>query len=246
MDTNEGTIFGLRAIMEAIAATVPIQKVYLQRGLKNPLYLQLEHLVRQKGISSTYVPVEKLDRLAKGNHQGAVASISPIAFEAFEPLIEGILKSKEHPLFLLLDHITDVRNFGAILRTAECCGVDAVIIPNQGAAPINSDTIKTSAGAAFKIPITRTHHLLDAIYHLQSAGVKIMAATEKTEELIYNVDLTTPLALIMGAEDKGIAPAILKTVDYKAKLPLLGTIDSLNVSVACGAFLYEIVRQRIQ
>jgi 23S rRNA (guanosine2251-2'-O)-methyltransferase len=245
MDNTDGTVFGIRTIMEAIATNVPLQKVYLQRGIKNPLFQKLENLIRENGISSSYVPIEKMERLSKGNHQGAIATISPVAFEAFEPLIERILQNKENPLFLLLDQITDVRNFGAILRTAECTGVDAVIIPNQGSAPLNPDAIKTSAGAAFMIPISKTNHLLDAIYYLQSVGVEVLAATEKTDELIYDLDLTKPLALIMGAEDRGIAPAILKTANYKAKLPLLGEIGSLNVSVACGAVLYEIVRQRI-
>ncbi|NNC70203.1 MAG: 23S rRNA (guanosine(2251)-2'-O)-methyltransferase RlmB, partial [Flavobacteriaceae bacterium] len=145
----------------------------------------------------------------------------------------------------LLDQITDVRNFGAILRTAECTGVDAVIIPSQGSAPLNADAIKTSAGAAFKIPICKVNHLLDAIYELQAEGIQIVTLTEKSDESIYDIDLTKPIALIMGSEHKGVSPAILKISDARVKLPLLGKIESLNVSVACGATLFEVVRQRM-
>ena len=159
-------------------------------------------------------------------------------------MIDEVLAKEEKPLFLLLDHITDVRNFGAIIRTAECTGVHGIIVPDTGSAPINATTIKTSAGAAFKIPISKVNHIKDALFHLQASEINIVAATEKTNDSIYQVDLNKPMALIMGAEDRGINPSILKMADYKVKLPLLGSIESLNVSVACGAFLYEIVRQR--
>jgi 23S rRNA (guanosine2251-2'-O)-methyltransferase len=230
--------------MEAIEANVPVHKVFLQRGIKGALAQQLEHLVRSKGISSSYVPSEKLDRLTTLNHQGAVAQISQVAFKEFETLAAEIISTVKNPLFLLLDQITDVRNFGAILRTAECCGVHAIVVPKQGAAPLNQDAIKTSAGAAFRIPIARTDHLLDAIYYLKASGVQTIAATEKASESIYNLSLTNPTAIVLGSEERGISPAVLKHVDQKASLPLLGEIGSLNVSVACGAFLYEVVRQR--
>jgi len=148
------------------------------------------------------------------------------------------------PLLLLLDNITDVRNFGAIIRTAECCGVDAIVIPNQGNAPLNAESIKTSAGAAFKVPICRVNHIKDAVFLLQASEIQIVAATEKTNNTLYTVDFKKPTALIMGSEDKGVSNAVLKLANFKVKLPLLGTIESLNVSVACGAFLYEAVRQR--
>ncbi|MFT6066630.1 MAG: 23S rRNA (guanosine2251-2'-O)-methyltransferase, partial [Polaribacter sp.] len=149
------------------------------------------------------------------------------------------------PLFILLDQLSDVRNFGAIIRTAECSGVDGIIIQNNGSAPVNAETIKTSAGAAFKIPICKVDHLKDALFLLQASDIKIVAATEKTENSIYDINFKQPIAIIMGSEHRGINPSILKMVDYKAKLPLLGEIASLNVSVACGIFLYETVRQRI-
>ena len=240
------TIFGLRAIIEAIDSGSTINKVYLQKGLRGSLFFELETLIKKEQITTSFVPVEKLDRLSKNkNHQGAVAQISPIAFADLEKLIDDSLEGTTSPLFLLLDQVSDVINFGAIIRTAECTGVNGIIIQQSGSAPINAETIKTSAGAAFKIPICRVNHIKDAIYTLQASDIKIVAATEKTEDLIYAIDLKQPIAIVMGSEHRGINPSVLKIVDYTAKLPLLGTIDSLNVSVACGAFLYETTRQRL-
>ena len=240
------TIFGLRAIIEAIDSGSTINKVYLQKGLRGSLFFELETRIKKERITTSFVPVEKLDRLSKNkNHQGAVAQISPIAFADLEKLTDDSLEGTTSPLFLLLDQVSDVRNFGAIIRTAECTGVNGIIIQQSGSAPINAETIKTSAGAAFKIPICRVNHIKDAIYTLQASDIKIVAASEKTEDLIYVIDLKQPIAIVMGSEHRGINPSVLKIVDYTAKLPLLGTIDSLNVSVACGAFLYETTRQRL-
>ncbi len=238
-------IFGLRAIIESVEAEKPINKVFLQKGLSGELYKQLESLVRKKKIPVSYVPPEKLNKLSPNNHQGAVALISPVAFQDFNELMGQVFNTTKKPLLLLLDQVTDVRNFGAIIRSAECAGVHGIIVPKTGSAPINSDTVKTSAGAVFNIPIAKVDHLKDAIYYLQGSDIQTVAATEKTEQTLYSVDLTKPTAIILGAEDKGISPAILKLVDQKAKLPLLGNIESLNVSVACGVFLYEVVRQRM-
>ena len=244
--TENTTIFGLRAIIEAIDSGSTLNKVYLQKGLRGSLFFELETLIKKERITTSFVPVEKLDRLSKNkNHQGAVAQISPIAFADLEKLIEDSLEHTASPLFLILDQISDVRNFGAIIRTAECTGVHGIIIQQSGSAPINAETIKTSAGAAFKLPICRVNHIKDAIYTLQASDIKIVAATEKTEDLIYAIDLKQPIAIVMGSEHRGINPSVLKIVNYTAKLPLLGTIDSLNVSVACGAFLYETTRQRL-
>lgn len=243
--TKENQIYGLHAIIKAIEAKQAINKVYLQRGLKGDLFKELEFIIRKNRISSSYVPIEKLNKLSEHNHQGAVATISSISFYDFEPLLEDILAKKSTPLFLLLDQVSDVRNFGAIIRTAECCGVDAIIVPKSGSAPLNDDAIKTSAGAAFNIPITKVDHIKDALFYLQASDVKTIAATEKTEKSIYSLNFKESCAIIMGSEGRGINPSILKMVDYKAKLPLLGKIESLNVSVACGVFLYEAVRQRL-
>ena len=241
---KETTIFGIRAIIEAIKSEENIDKVFLQKGLHGELFQELETLIRSKRLNASYVPVEKLNRLTQGNHQGAVAQIAPIAFYDIETLVENALESEKTPLFLLLDQLSDVRNFGAIIRTAECTGVTGIIIQKKGGAPINGDTIKTSAGAIFKIPICKVDHIKDAVFHMQASGIKVVAATEKAKHLIYDIELNEPCAIIMGSEGRGINPSVLKAVDEKAKLPILGDIESLNVSVACGAFLYEAVRQR--
>jgi len=243
MKNESSLIFGIRTIIEAINTGKTISKVYIQKGLSGHLFSELNSLIKKHNFPSSYVPVEKLNTLTKHqNHQGVVASISAVDFHQLEDIITE--NKSESPLYLLLDQITDVRNFGAILRTAECSGVNAIIIPNQGSAPLNADAIKTSAGAAFKIPICKVSHLLDAIYQFQAENIQIVAITEKTDNNIYQVDFSKPTALIMGSEHKGISPAILKIADTKAKLPLLGEIESLNVSVACGVALYEVVRQR--
>jgi 23S rRNA (guanosine2251-2'-O)-methyltransferase len=237
-------IFGIRAVIEAINAGESIDKVFLQKGLKGELFTELETLLRHRAVNSSYVPIEKLNRLTKKNHQGAVAQIAPVAFHDMETMVIDCMASGKTPLFLLLDQLSDVRNFGAIIRTAECTGVDAIIVQKKGGAPLNGDTIKTSAGAVFKVPICKVDHIKDAVFYMQASGIKVIAATEKTNNTLYELSLTEPCAIIMGSEGRGINPSTLKVVDEKAKLPLLGTIESLNVSVACGAFLYEAVRQR--
>ncbi len=238
-------IYGIRAVLEAINAGQPINKIFIQKGLKGDLYKELESSARKSGIGLSYVPVEKLNRLTRNNnHQGAVAQISPVEFHQFEELVEQVLNKEETPLFLMLDGVSDVRNFGAIIRTAECCGVHAIIVPKSGAAPITDDTVKTSAGAAFNVPIAKVDHLKDAIFYLQSSGIVVTGATEKADDEIYGIDFNQPTAIIMGSEEKGISPSTLNIIDHQAKLPLMGKIGSLNVSVACGVFLYEVVRQR--
>jgi 23S rRNA (guanosine2251-2'-O)-methyltransferase len=240
------TIFGIRTVIEAIQSKKDIDKVYIQKGLAGSLMQDLQSLVNKEGYNVSYVPIEKLNKLSPGNHQGVVAKISPVKFHEFEEIVQKVLETSDKtPLFLLLDQITDARNFGAIIRTAECCGVDAIVIQNKGGAPVNADTVKTSAGAVFNVPLCKVNHIKDAIYYLQSSGIKVVAASEKTESTLYNTIFKDPVALIMGSEEKGVSPSVLKIVDEKAKLPMYGTIASLNVSVACGAFLYEIIRQRL-
>ena len=237
-------IYGLRAIIEAVNYNEEIDKVFLQKGLKGDLMKELESLLRRNEINMVYVPIEKLNRLTKNNHQGAVANVSPIAFHTIEELVDKANEKEGPALFLLLDQLSDVRNFGAIIRTAECTGVDGIIVQKKGAAPVTADTIKTSAGAAYKVPIAKVDHLKDAVFYLQASGIKIVSATEKTNDSVYDVSFNQSIAIVMGAEDRGISPSILKASDYCAKLPLLGEIASLNVSVACAVFLYEAVRQR--
>lgn len=246
MKSNNATIFGIRALIEAIQAGKTLEKIYIQQNLQGNLFNELNLLIKDLHISNSYVPIEKLNKLSKNaNHQGVVAKISPINYTDLETLLNELSEQKIVPLFLILDQITDVRNFGAMIRTAECCGVNAIIIPNQGNAPLNADAIKTSAGAAFKVPICKVSHIKDALFLLQASDIQLVAATEKTTHTIYEADFTKPTAIIMGSEDKGISNSVLKLVEVNAKLPLLGTIASLNVSVACGVFLYEVVRQRM-
>lgn len=242
---KETKIFGLRAIIEAINTNKTIDKVFIQKGLRGELFQELNHLLRKESINTSYVPVEKLNRLTNKNHQGVVAQISPIEFYNLEDLVINVIESGKTPLFLLLDQISDVRNFGAMIRTAECTGVDGIIIQKKGGAPINGDTVKTSAGAVFNVPICKVDHIKDAMFHLQASGIKVIAATEKTDDTIYDISFAVPCAIIMGSEGKGISPSIIKLADNRAKLPMYGEIGSLNVSVACGAFLYETLRQRL-
>ena len=242
---KEHQIFGIRAIVEAILAGKAVDKVFIQKDISGELMKDLMKVMKRNDINFSYVPVEKLNRLTPNNHQGAVATISPIGFMDLETMVESVIATGKVPLFLILDQISDARNFGAIIRTAECIGVDGIIVQKAGSAPVNGDTVKTSAGAVFNVPICKVEHIKDAIFYLQGSGIKTVAATEKTEQNIYDITLTEGVAIIMGSEDRGINPSVLKIIDEKAKLPMFGTIGSLNVSVACGAFLYEAVRQRI-
>lgn len=242
MDKQE--IFGVRAIIECIEANQNLEKVYLLKDQRSPLFKQLENLLRERKVAHSYVPIERLDRFSNKNHQGAVATISPISYANLETLIEEVLAVDNTPIFLLLDNITDTRNLGAIIRSASATGVSGIILPQTGSARINSDTIKTSAGALFTVPIAKVDHLKDAIYLLQAHHIAPLAITEKAADTIYEKDLQKPVALIMGSEDRGISRGILNIVNEKAKLPMEGAIASLNVAVACGTVLYEIIRQR--
>ncbi len=242
-DTN--IIFGIYPIKEALKTKLTFDKVFVQKGIESSKIESIVKELEQENVAVSYVPIEKLNRLTKGNHQGIVALTSPVAFRPLENVVEQVMAQKENPLFIILDQITDVRNFGAILRTAECTGVDAVIIQKSGGAPVSGDTVKTSAGAVFKIPICKVEHIKDAIFYMQGSGISTLAATEKTQTNLFSLDLKKPLAVIMGSEEKGVSKSVLNLVDEKAALPLLGEINSLNVSVACGAILYEVVRQRL-
>lgn len=241
---KETHIYGIRAILEALQAGQEIDKIYLQKGLQGKLSQVLETLARKDGIRISYVPEQRLDRFRDRNHQGAVATISPVEFLEYQQLIDKTLAEKQAPLFLLLDGVSDVRNLGAIIRTAACTGVDGIILPASGSAPVTADTIKTSAGAVFKLPMAKAPHIKDAVFYLQAFGIQVVAATEKARDSVFDTDLCKGTAIIMGSEGKGVSPAVLKAADTTARLPMAGSIASLNVSVACGVFLYEVVRQR--
>ena len=237
-------IFGIRAIIEAVEAGKTIDKLFIQKGLHNDLFAELWKLVREKRINYKHVPLEKINRLTRKNHQGVFAFISPIDFHNIEDVVPALYEQGKNPLILVLDRITDVRNFGAIARTAECAGVDAIIIPEQNAAAINADAIKTSAGALHKITVCRTWNLKLAIQFMKDSGIQLVACTEKTQDNMYKPDYTPPTAIIMGSEEDGVSPEFLKMCDARAKIPMAGKIASLNVSVATGVILYEALRQR--
>lgn len=241
---KENIIFGIYPILEAIQAKVVIDKIFIQKESSNTKLEEIVSKLDSENVSIHYVPSEKLNRLTRSNHQGVVAYVSPISFTSLEDLVEVSLKKTDYPLFIVLDQISDVRNFGAILRTAECTGVSGVIVQKKGGAPITGDTVKTSAGAIFNVPIAKVDHIKDAIFYLQGSEINVVAATEKTNTSIYDVNFKQPTAIVMGSEGKGVNKSVLQLVNEKAALPLLGEINSLNVSVACGALLYEAIRQQ--
>jgi 23S rRNA (guanosine2251-2'-O)-methyltransferase len=238
-------IYGIHAILEAIESETNIEKVWLLKGNRGSLFQRLEQSLRQNNIPHSYVPKERLERFKNKNHQGAIATISKIEFIEVEELIESAFKNNDSPTFILLDGITDARNVGAILRSCAATGVNGLIIPQTGSAPINDATIKTSAGGAFKVPISRVNHLKDAVYLLKSYKTQIIAVSEKSNENLFNLKIEKSAAVIMGSEDKGIQSSLLKICDSSIKLPMEKGVDSLNVSVACGIVLYEKIRQQL-
>src|ERR1700744_4527898 len=238
-------VFGLRAVIEAIRAGKEIESLYIQRGLGGGLLNELKDLLTEYQITAQQVPVEKLNRLTQKNHQGVVAFISPIVYQKIEDIIPQIFEKGEVPLILVLDSITDVRNMGAIARTAECAGVHAIVIPAKGSAQINPDAIKTSAGALYKIPVCRHDNFMQTVRFLQESGLQLVCCTEKTKEYIYTPDYTGPTAIVMGSEEDGIRNEIIRIADHLAKIPMFGEIESLNVSVSTGIIIYEALRQRI-
>lgn len=237
-------IYGLRPIIEAINAGKEIDRVFIQNGLKNELFRELLALLKQNDIPYKIVPVFKLNRITRKNHQGVIAYMSPITFGNIEQIIPGLFEDAIDPFILILDKITDVRNFGAILRTAESTGVNAVVFSSHGSALLNSGTVKSSAGAIYNISICRSDNLKDTIDFLKNSGLKIISATEKDGELFFKADLKGPLAIIMGSESEGVSGEYLKRSDLKLMIPMLGSTASLNVSVAAGVLLYEAVKQR--
>lgn len=240
-------IFGLRPITEALLAGKGLERIYLQKGQRNSMTIEITEMAHKANIPVALVPPEKLDTLTRKNHQGAIAYLAAITYAPLDNIVATVYENGKTPLFLILDRITDVRNFGAIARNAECFGVDAIIIPSRGAAQINGDALKTSAGALNIIPVCRENNLKDTINFLQESGIQIVACTEKGTDDISSpgLDLTGPTAILMGSEEDGISPEYLKKSDFKVKIPLVGQIGSLNVSVASGIVLFEVLRQRL-
>ena len=238
-------IFGIRPVVEAIRSGKVFDKLFVQKNLMGDLLKELMQEIKDHRVVYTKVPVEKLNRLTRKTHQGVVGFISPIEFASIENIIDRCFATGKNPLLIVLDRITDVRNFGAIVRTAECAGVDAIVVPARGAAQISSDAMKTSAGALNHMPICRAFDLSKTLDVLKQSGINLVACTEKTDQAVYDADLTPPLAIIMGSEEDGISKEIMQMADQKAKIPIMGRVESLNVSTSAGIIIYEALRQRL-
>ena len=244
MKKNE-MIFGIRAVIEAVEAGKDIDKILIKKDLQGELVQELFASVKGQNIVVQRVPIEKINRITRKNHQGVVAFISAVTYHKLENIIPSLYEEGKIPFIVVLDGVTDVRNFGAIARTCECAGADAIVIPERNSVSVNADAIKTSAGALHHIPVCREYSVFEAIRFLQNSGLRIVAATEKASCNYTSIDYCCPVAIVMGAEDTGVSADVLKICDHRAALPLMGTISSLNVSVAAGIMMYEVVRQRM-
>ena len=236
-------IYGTRAVIEAILAGKEIERVLIQKGLNNELIHELVKVAKQRHVPLVHVPREKLQRLSTKNHQGVICYLSSVSYASIDNLIDRAYSEGREPFLLIFDRITDVRNFGAIVRSAECAGIDGIVMAEKGNAPLSSDAMKTSAGALNHVPVAREKDLKKTIKFLQNSGIRVVACTEKASKDIYEVSLTGPLALILGSEEDGIDEALLRVADELVKIPMKGKINSLNVSVAAGIAIYEAVRQ---
>lgn len=242
---NEDYIFGIRPVIEAIESGKDVDKVLIKKGLEGELFDELRLALKQIRVTIQYVPIEKLNRVTRKNHQGVIAFVSPISFSPLNEVVQSIYESGKNPLILVLDRVTDVRNFGAICRTAECSGVDAVIIPGKGSSAINADAMKTSAGALNLLPVSKVFDLLKAVQYLKDSGMEVFACTEKAREYYTEKEYTKPTVIVMGSEENGISQEIIDIADHQVKIPIKGEIQSLNVSVACGVILYQALNSRL-
>ncbi len=240
----ENIIFGIRPIAEAIEAHKQIERIYIKKGADGQLMNDLKDLMARHRLRWQEVPIEKLNRLTRGNHQGVVAQIAAIEYVELTDILERVPED-ETPLIVIFDGVTDVRNFGGIARSAECAGAHGLITPLKNSAPVNADAIRSSAGALNNIPVCRVGSIRNTIKTLQAEGFQIVAATEKSNRLLYDADFTKPTAIVMGAEDKGISKEVMKLCDEQLAIPLIGRTESLNVSAAAAIMLFEVVRQRI-
>lgn len=245
MEAND-YIFGIRAVMEAIESGKQIDKVMVRNDLNGQLAGELFNLLRANDIRPQRVPEQKLNRITRKNHQGVIAFVSAVNYYSLRQVVPTLFEDGILPMLVVLDGITDVRNFGAIARTAECCGVNAIVIPERGSAGVNADAVKTSAGALLHLPVCRERSLKESVEYLKLSGYTIVAASEKADINYTKADFTGPVAIVMGAEDVGISPEILCLCDNMVSIPMFGHIGSLNVSVAAGVMLYEAVRQRLE
>lgn len=244
MDSSD-YIFGIRAVMEAIEAGKDIDKVLIKKDLNGELASELFGMIRANRILSQRVPIERLNKITRKNHQGVIAVLSAVTYHRLDHLVPQLYEDGVLPFIVVLDGITDVRNFGAIARTCECAGVDAIVIPEHGSVSVGGDAVKTSAGALHHLPVCRERSTAGAVRFLKDNGYRIVAASEKVDINYTQVDYTVPVAIVMGAEDIGISPEVLKLCDTFVSIPQFGHIGSLNVSVAAGVIMYEVVRQRL-
>lgn len=242
-ETEQNIVFGIHPVIEAIESGKEIEKVFLKKGTTNPAIADIKRTLKGKRIPFQEVPQEKLFRLTRKNHQGVIALLSPIEYQNFEEVVRRVIEAGRTPLVLVLDRVSDVGNFGAICRSAECAGVDAILIPIKGSAQINSYAVKSSAGAIFNIPICRTGHILSEVRQLKESGLRIVACSEKGDKTIYGADLSGSMAVIMGSEEDGIGEGLMEIADIHLNIPMAGTTGSLNVSVATGIVLFERLRQ---
>ena len=243
MKTNN-IIYGIRPIMEAVSSDKDIDKVMFQKGANGDNFKELFHLVRQKNIPFQYVPAERLNRYTRGNHQGVVCFMSSVTYQSIYDILPTVYEAGQVPFLLVLDRITDVRNVGAIARSAECAGVNAIIVPAKNSSQLNEDAVKTSAGALHKIPVCRHEKLKEVLVYLKESGIELVACTEKAKNPFYENTYTNPVCVLMGNEYEGISPEYLALCDKEVRIPLVGTIESLNVSVATGIMLFEVLKNR--
>jgi 23S rRNA (guanosine2251-2'-O)-methyltransferase len=244
MPEEKDYIFGMRPVIEAIRSGRQIDKLLIKHGLKGSLYHELMAVVKENDVARQFVPPAKLDMITRKNHQGVLAWISVIEYQDIVNLLPVIYENGEDPLFVLLDNISDVRNFGAIARSAECMGAHAIIIPEKGSARISADAVRTSAGALNSLPVCREKNIVNTLGFLKDSGLKVVCASEKSGKLLPDTNIKGPLVLILGSEEKGIGDKLISLSDDTIRIPMSGTIASLNVSVAAGILLYEIIRQR--
>ncbi len=242
---SDDYIFGVRAVIEAIKAGRELNKIMIQKGMNKDLFLELKEALKAENYNLQFVPIEKLDSITDKNHQGVIAYVSPIEYHKAETIVEELIEQGKQPFILALDRITDVRNFGAIARTAECEGVDAIIIPSKGSVTVTPDAIKTSAGALNRIKVCKTDNLKETLFYIQQCGLRLVACTEKSSVPLYETNLRGSVAVILGSEKDGITSDLINLADISCKIPMRGEIASLNVSVAAGMVLYEKLRQEL-
>lgn len=238
-------IFGIRAVMEAIEAGKEIDKVFIRKDLSGELASELFDMIRARGVVTQRVPVERLNRITRKNHQGVIAMMSAVTYHRLDHLVPQLFEEGVLPFVVVLDGITDVRNFGAIARTAECAGADAIVIPEHGSVSVGADAVKTSAGALHHLPVCREASTLSAVRYLKASGFNVVAVSEKADINYTTASYTVPTALVLGAEDTGISAEVIRQCDTFVSIPMFGHIGSLNVSVAAGVLMYEVVRQRL-